>query len=320
MDEELRKQALREELKRRNRGRQMVTAKYTPKYPEGAEREYLRLVSKYMTEERDVITAHIPELKRIISYGTELNTDSKESGSDKNKKKRRAKRLASMGMAAGEIDRLFESIERQLESAFGLYKLREGLEKIAGLNHRLTTEEWRKTVNRTLGIDIFGDYYSGGRYREMLDVWISDNVDLISTMPKESLARMKELVYDNYMAGETATDIVKAMQDEFGMSKSHARMVARDQNAKLNARITREQHREAGIESYVWRTCHDERVRDCHNSFDGQTFRYDDPPEIWYSTKNGIVYTGRHCNPGEDYQCRCVASPVINLDKVDLPT
>lgn len=33
--------------------------------------------------------------------------------------------------------------------------------------------------------------------------------------------------------------------------------------------------------------------------------------------KHGKVYSGRHCNPGEDYQCRCVAKPVFNFDRLN---
>ena len=46
-------------------------------------------------------------------------------------------------------------------------------------------------------------------------------------------------------------------------------------------------------------------------------FSYDDPPEMWYMTKHGIVYTGRRCNPGEDYGCRCVALPIFDEDEIE---
>jgi SPP1 gp7 family putative phage head morphogenesis protein len=318
LDDEQRKQTLREELKRRNRGRQMVTAKYTAKFPENAEREYLRLVNKSMAVEKQVIMKYIPRLKAILGRDTKLNTDSTDA--DENKKKRRTARLASLAAAAKEIEEVFDDIQREIDIGYGIYRLREELDRIANLNHRLTTDEWKKTVKKTLGIDIMEDYYSGDYYKEMLSKWVSDNVDLISTIPNSSLGRMKELVYDNYIGGATTTDIISEIQREYSVSKSHARLIARDQTAKLNSQITRAQQKEAGIDSYVWTTWHDERVRECHASFDGTTFKWDDPPEIWYSTKKGIVYTGRHCNPGEDYQCRCRAKAVINIDKVDLPT
>lgn len=37
----------------------------------------------------------------------------------------------------------------------------------------------------------------------MLEKWVSDNVDLIKTVPNQSLERMKELVYESYMKGSS---------------------------------------------------------------------------------------------------------------------
>ncbi len=57
MDDKVRKEVLREELKKRNHGKNAVKAKYIPKYPDSAEREYIRLVNAYMSIERQVLIA-----------------------------------------------------------------------------------------------------------------------------------------------------------------------------------------------------------------------------------------------------------------------
>lgn len=40
LDERLRKELLRSELKERNKGKKIIRCKYRPKYPDNAEREY----------------------------------------------------------------------------------------------------------------------------------------------------------------------------------------------------------------------------------------------------------------------------------------
>ena len=54
MDDKARKETFRKELRRRNQGRNVVKAKYAPKYPDSAEREYIRLVNAYMGIERQI--------------------------------------------------------------------------------------------------------------------------------------------------------------------------------------------------------------------------------------------------------------------------
>lgn len=306
MDETLRKEIVREELKRKHRGKKIISARYRMKYPDSAEREYIRMANEYMAIEKQVLLKYIPELKRILNEGTKYNTDSRKD----NERKRKAARFSAIDNTIVRLGILFDSMQKEMDSAFGLYNLKHKLKEIANLDHKLTIAEWKKTVSKTLGINILDDYYSGEYYRTMLEKWISSNVDLIKTIPKESLGKLKETVYSDYMNGRSTTNIVKGLQRQYGMDKRHAQLIARDQTAKLNAEITQSQQRDAGVNKYKWSTVCDGRVRDSHDALEGKIFSWDDPPE---------TDDGRRCHPGEDYQCRCCAIPVFDIDELDLP-
>ncbi len=306
MDDAFRKEIFREDLKRKHKGKKIIPARYRMKFPESAEREYVRLTNEYMAIEKEVLLKHIPELKRILDEGTQYNTDSRKG----NERKRRTARFSGIDNTFVRLRIIFDSIQKELDSAFGLYDLKRRINSIANLDHKLTIAEWKKVVSRTLGIDILSDYYSGDYYKEMLEKWVSANVDLIKTVPKDSLGSLKEKVYSDYMNGRSTTNIVKELQRQYGLDKRRARLIARDQTAKLNANITQSQQREAGVSKYKWSTVGDARVRDSHDDLNGKIFSWDDPPET-----DG----GRRCHPGEDYQCRCCAIPVFDIDELDLP-
>ncbi|MAK31420.1 minor capsid protein, partial [Acinetobacter sp.] len=76
---------------------------------------------------------------------------------------------------------------------------------------------------------------------------------------------------------------------------SRARLIAADQMGKVNGQINKARQLSMGVETYVWQTAKDERVRKDHQHKQGKTFRWDDPP------------TGGH--PGEPIRCRCTALP-----------
>lgn len=306
LDDAFRKEIFREDLKRKHKGKKIIPARYRMKFPQSAEREYVRLANEYMAIEKDVLLKYIPELKRILDEGTQYNTDSRKD----NEGKRRTARISGIDNTIVRLRILFDSIQKELESAFGLYDLKRRINSIANLDHKLTIAEWKKVVSRTLGIDILSDYYSGDYYKEMLEKWVSANVDLIKTVPRDSLGSLKEKVYSDYMNGRSTTNIVKELQRQYGMDKRRARLIARDQTAKLNANITQSQQRDAGVSKYKWSTVGDARVRDSHDDLDGELFSWDNPPET-----DG----GRRCHPGEDYQCRCCAIPVFDIDELDLP-
>lgn len=164
----------------------------------------------------------------------------------------------------------------------------------------------------TIVLKLIDDYYSGEFYHDQLRLWIDDNVGLISTLPDELLDEMQNIVEDGFLNGKSNRNIVKSIQERFGVSRSKARFYATDQLSKLNASITQQQQTECGVEEYVWSSSKDQRVRDRHRQLDGTKHRWDDPPIVDYRT-------GRRAHPGEDYRCRCVALPVFNIENLTLP-
>ena len=131
---------------------------------------------------------------------------------------------------------------------------------------------------------------------------------------------MQQIVLNGYKSGATITDITKSIQEQYKLSRRRAQLLARDQVSTLNSQISKMQQQDAGCTKYRWSDSRDSRVRDCHRTLNGKVFSWDEPPEMWYDTKNsGRVYTGRRCHPGEDYCCRCVAIPVFDIDTIDVP-
>jgi SPP1 gp7 family putative phage head morphogenesis protein len=128
-----------------------------------------------------------------------------------------------------------------------------------------------------------------------LDVFRRENVRLIESIAEEQLDRVTELLDENL--GLRVEDLSKKLRKEFDVTKSRADLIARDQTLKLNGDLTRIRQTNAGIAEYIWTTSGDERVREEHAALEGLTQRWDVPPAVGH--------------PGEDYQCRCTAYPVV---------
>ena len=294
---------VKEAVQAKFRGNTTLRGKTTPMYPDSAEREFRRVTNGYMKLLNQTLKEHLPAM--MAAYKRERRGDTRyDDAQDLDAEIRQ------------ELMKVAQELEQKL-AAYGLYEM---VEKIARLTKTTSLREWKRVVKETLGIDLMDDYYKGDFYEQALRMWVDSNVEKIKTIPTESLGSMRQIILDGYKQGRTIRDISKDIQEEYNVSKHRAQMFARDQVATLNAQITKMQQQDAGCKRYRWSTSHDARVRDCHRALDGKIFNWNDPPEMWYETKkSGRVYTGRRCNPGEDYACRCVAIPVFDLDTINVP-
>ena len=298
MDDDRMNRLLMQRVGKKFYGHDTLKSKYKPQIPASAEREYVRTVEEYMKILKSELEDQLPKLKEVYRANRDAEV-------------RANRRNDSATDLMLSVSQIFTTIKNNVIAGTIGFGLRRRLESLANLTRKLTVIEWKKAIKATFGIDIREDYYLGDFYIEQLRKWIDENVGLISTIPEDTLEKMRDIVYDGFTNGRTTTRMVKKIQQVYGISRRRAELIARDQVAKLNGQIQKAQQQDAGITEYIWCTTGDELVREGHRRLNGQKFSWDDPPVV-------DVKTGRRCHPEEDYQCRCIASPVFNRE-MNLP-
>lgn len=139
------------------------------------------------------------------------------------------------------------------------------------------------------------------------------NIQLVENAARSYAEQVREVFEDPKHYGLRVDELRDLVRARGEVSVARATLIARDQTLKLNASIAETRMRAAGVEEYSWSTSRDERVRPMHAELEGQRFRFDDPPVT--------NRAGDTNNPGQDYQCRCVALPVFaELELLDQPS
>ena len=171
--------------------------------------------------------------------------------------------------------------------------------RILNLEADRHTAKWKASVRSTLGIDI-----SAVVSQEDLADYLLDanrrNAGLIKSLASETVAQVERATYDAILQGKTAKDLRSELTRQFGISDGRAKLIARDQTAKLTSDLNRIRHQQAGVTSYSWSTSHDERVRPRHKDLDGKEYEYGKPT----GAEQGLP-------PGQPIQCRCVARAIV---------
>lgn len=150
-----------------------------------------------------------------------------------------------------------------------------------------------------------------------VDELIAENANYIKSVPLivgEDLT--KHIQTKAFQGSRTAynSEEFKALVGD--MSKNHARLISRTETAKAQAALVQAQAEDVGIDWYIWHTSKDQRVRESHKNMDGVLCRFSDPPapEELVGEKSAGNY-----GPGNIYNCRCYAAPVILWRKVEWP-
>lgn len=136
--------------------------------------------------------------------------------------------------------------------------------------------------------------------------WLRQNTDLIKA-EQDLRRRVERVLQDPLNQGRSVAEIAKLLEEQAGYSRSRAELTARDQTLKLYGQIQEQRQTSAGITKYIWTTSQDERVREDHRELDGTVQEWANPP---IADKR----TGLRGHPGEIWQCRCTAVPVLDDD------
>ena len=187
-----------------------------------------------------------------------------------------------------------------------------------------TLEENAKTWRQAAAMSGQGSTIHKALEREMsrpvgkrVDELIAENAKYIRSVPEKVGADLvKHVQSQAYQGRRTAykSDEFKSLVGD--MSENHARLISRTEGAKAMSALTQARAESTGHDWYIWHTSKDGRVRDSHRNMNDVLCRFSDPPSPEKLVGEKDV---GHYGPGDIYNCRCYAAPVILWNKVEWP-
>lgn len=121
----------------------------------------------------------------------------------------------------------------------------------------------------------------------------------------EEVQKLRKMVEQQIMTGRPRSELVDKIQSRLKIGKDRAKFIARQETSLFTAQYKQAQYAASEIDDYKWRTVGDGAVRHDHKKLNNTLQKFSDPP-----VTNEI--TGAKNNPGEDFNCRCVASPKVS--------
>ena len=133
---------------------------------------------------------------------------------------------------------------------------------------------------------------------------ISENVNLIKSIPQEYFTDIEGAVMRSVQVGRDLGSLAKELEEHYGVSKRRAALIARDQNNKCTAAIDRSRKIELELYDNIWLHSHAGKTpRPTHVAMDGKHF--DIRKGMWDSA------VGKYVWPGTEVGCRCLSKAVV---------
>lgn len=221
------------------------------------------------------------------------------------------------------FDSILDVVQR-LASKWAGRSMQSQMERIAmksiSMADAANRKDFIESINRSVGIDMSGMLRS-----ESLDDYISitirNNVSLIKSIPEQYFNELSQNIENNIRQGFTPANLEKSIREMINIrtfkpdgSKStlaekvanRAKLIARDQTAKINGDLTRIRQKDAGITHFKWVTSKDERVGDDHKLAARRRTKYGIGIYKW-SEGAPEGFPGNADRPN----CRCTATPMI---------
>ena len=240
--------------------------------------ELRRLVNEYAAEVRSLFDEHLAEIERAADTTRPQRQDS----------------------YSDLIDRLMRAMEEVAARVFAARTGRALARRVATRASDWDKRETSRQLLRSIGVDLV----SGEPWlQDHLNAFVRDNVALIQSIPVRHAQEVQRIVYDGFRSARRVEDIRAELMQRFDVSKSRADLIARDQVLKLNSQLDTLRQRAIGVQRQRWATSRDERVRKRHQQVNKRIYPIDDPPPAGPK--------GARVRPGQDFQCRCQALPVL---------
>jgi uncharacterized protein with gpF-like domain len=183
--------------------------------------------------------------------------------------------------------------------------------------------QWRRQLLVVTGQEF---QFSGAPWwKEAVTAWENTNYRLIKSLSQEYVQKLNTLIITGIQSGwthEEMTSQIRTLSDR--ITGARARLIARDQVGKFNSALAKAQYEYTGLDTYMWNTARDERVRGnprglypkaipSHWDIDGMICRWSDPSvymdqdDKWRKRPPNMPQVA----PGMEICCRCLPSPIF---------
>lgn len=137
---------------------------------------------------------------------------------------------------------------------------------------------------------------------DVFQATVGEQIGLIKSIASEHLTDVQGMLMRSVQTGRDLGAMTTELEARYGITKRRAALIARDQNNKATATITRVRQEQLGITTAEWmHSAGGKHPRPSHVAANGKV----------YDVAKGMLIDGEWIRPGELINCRCVSRAIV---------
>lgn len=204
-----------------------------------------------------------------------------------------------------------DKLDRKLGEVYNQEILHKGISEKLKTDHFFDRALWRvdKDFHAQVKAITITPMLKPEQRKRIADEWGTNMQLWVSDFAKKEITELRQNIMRTAFAGDRYGGLVKTIEQSYGVTERKAKFLARQETSLLMTKFKQTRYQSAGVEYYKWGCVAGSKnhpVRPWHRALEGKVFRWDDPP---ITTQPGTAV--KHNNPGQDYNCRCFAKPLV---------
>lgn len=157
-----------------------------------------------------------------------------------------------------------------------------------------------KSILRRGGFSV--EFKTTRTVNDVFQATVGEQIGLIKSIASEHLSEVQGMLMRSVQQGRDLSSMSQELQARLGVTKRRAALIARDQNNKATATITRVRQQELGITEAEWmHSAGGKTPRPSHVAASGKK----------YDIAKGMYLDGVWTWPGREINCRCVSKAIV---------
>lgn len=140
--------------------------------------------------------------------------------------------------------------------------------------------------------------------REAVDGIVAENVNLIKSIPEKYFTQVQTIALQSITRGRDLGYMTDELERQLGVTRRRAQLIARDQNNKATAELSRVRQEALGITEGIWiHSGGGSEPRPKHVKANGKRFKL--------SEGLPVGENGEYVLPGQEIHCGCTWKPIL---------